>query len=169
MLYSLDVLKWIMLRCIKIIKVFFSDLFNKTYISDKAVNSIRFKVGQLGIYALCMVFHVRWIFLTTRLRVSESETSSDKSISHGKPYKMRFLAYFIYTSRHVSQLNTLLKVENHENHVSWIYLTTVLYMGKVTSMREIWTCWWIFNDNKYTQNYFIWNSIRYLAIFSAST
>ena len=36
-------------------------------------------------------------------------------------------------------LNTLRKVEDHENHVRWIYLATVLNMGgggKVRSMRE---------------------------------
>ena len=27
-------------------------------------------------------------------------------------------------------LNTLRKVKDHENHVRWIYLTTVLYMGE---------------------------------------
>ena len=36
-------------------------------------------------YAFCMVFHVRLIFLTT---------SGEKSILHGKLYKMHFLAYF---------------------------------------------------------------------------
>ena len=27
-------------------------------------------------------------------------------------------------------LNTLRKVEDHDNHVRWIYLTTVLYVGE---------------------------------------
>ena len=27
-------------------------------------------------------------------------------------------------------INTMRKVEDHENHVRWIYLTTVLYMGE---------------------------------------
>ena len=27
-------------------------------------------------------------------------------------------------------LNTLRKVEDHENHVIWIYFTTVFYMGE---------------------------------------
>ena len=82
-----------------------------------------------------MVFHVRWIFLTTsRLRRGwDSETSGEKSISHGKPYTMLFLAYFALQGMLV-MLNTLRKVEDHENHVRWIYLTTVL---KVRSMREL--------------------------------
>ena len=33
-------------------------------------------------------------------------------------------------------LNTLRKVEDHEHHVRWIYLTTVLNIWKVRSMRE---------------------------------
>ena len=56
-------------------------------------------------YAFCMIFHARWIFLTTTLRIppkSRSDESGirrgwvtgEKSISHGKPYKMHFLAYF---------------------------------------------------------------------------
>ena len=44
------------------------------------------------------VFHMRWIFLTTSFQIFRwgwnSETSGKKSISHGKPYKMHFLAYF---------------------------------------------------------------------------
>ena len=35
----------------------------------------------------------------------------------------------LYTSRHVNHDNALSKVEDHENHVGWIYLTTVLDMG----------------------------------------
>ena len=81
-----------------------------------------------------MVFHVRWIFLTTNLgeglrRGWDSETSVEKSISHGKPYKMHFLAYFTFQGTLI-MLNILRKVEYHENHVRWIYLTTVLYMGE---------------------------------------
>ena len=58
-----------------------------------------------------------------------SETSGEKSISLGKPYKMHFLAYFTVQGTLV-MINTLRKVEDHENHVRWIYLTTVLYMGE---------------------------------------
>ena len=59
----------------------------------------------------------------------DSETSGEISISRGKLYKMHFLAYFTLQST-VIMLNTLHKVEYHENHVRWIYLTTVLYMGE---------------------------------------
>ena len=77
----------------------------------------------------CMVFHVRWIFLTTSLlrRWWDSETSGEKSISHGKPYRIHFLAYFTLQGTLIV-LNTLRKVEDRENHVRWIYLTTVLCM-----------------------------------------
>ena len=46
-------------------------------------------------------------------RVWDSETSGEKSISRGKPYKMHFIAYF-----------------TQENHVRWIYLIAVLCMGE---------------------------------------
>ena len=42
---------------------------------------------------------------------------------------MHFLAYFTLQSM-VIMLNTQPKVEDHENHVRWVYLTTVLYMGE---------------------------------------
>ena len=35
-------------------------------------------------------------------------------------------------------LNTLHKVEDHENHAGWIYLTTVLYMGIRFLKSEVW-------------------------------
>ena len=64
------------------------------------------------------------------------ETSGEKSISHGKPCKMLFLAYFTLQGTLI-KLNTLCKVADYENHVRWIYLTTVLCIwGKVRSMRE---------------------------------
>ena len=53
---------------------------------------------------------------------------TNKSISHGKLYKMHFPTYFTLQGTLI-KLNTLRKVEDHENHVRWIYLTTVLYMG----------------------------------------
>ena len=60
---------------------------------------------------------------TSRLRRGwESETSGEKSISHGKPYKMHFLAYFTLQGTLII-LNTLCKFEDHENHVRYIYLT----------------------------------------------
>ena len=56
----------------------------------------------------------------------DSETNGKKSISHEKPYKMHYLAYCTFQGTSIA----LRKVEDHENHVRWIYLTTVLYMGK---------------------------------------
>ena len=94
---------------------------------------------KLSIGKICNVydFHVRWVFLP---RVSESrpsrlrrgwysETSGEKFISHGTPYKMHFIAYFTLQGT-LAMLNTLRQVEDHENHVRWIYLTTVHYMGE---------------------------------------
>ena len=60
-------------------------------------------------------------------RGCDSETNGEKSISYGKPYKMHFLKYFTVQGTLI-MLNTLHKVEDHENHVRWIYLTTVLYV-----------------------------------------
>ena len=63
--------------------------------------------------------------------------SHHKSPNHTKSFATRVgfgdkwweihLAYFTLQSM-LTMLNTLHKVEDHENHVSWIYLTTVLYM-----------------------------------------
>ena len=92
-----------------------------------------------------MIFHVRWMFSNheslnpTRVakrRGWDSETSCEKSISHGKPYKMHFLAYFTLQGM-IVMLNTLRKIEDHENHVRWIYLTTVLYMGEIYNYARI--------------------------------
>ena len=83
-----------------------------------------------------MVLRVRWIFLSTSLIIPLAFGDMfHKSISHGKPCKMHFLAYFTLQSTLV-MLHMLRKVEDHENHVRWIYLTTVLYMGEVRSMRK---------------------------------
>ena len=60
---------------------------------------------------------------------SHHETSGEKSISHGKLYKMHFLAYFTLQDT-LGMLNTLRKVEDHENHGRWIYLTAVIYLGE---------------------------------------
>ena len=85
-----------------------------------------------------MVFHVRWILLTTSLRIPPESVATrvgfgdewwEKSISHGKSFKMHFLAYFTLQGTLVMQ-NTLGKVEDPEKHVRWISLTTVLYMGE---------------------------------------
>ena len=62
-------------------------------------------------------------------KVSESHsTSGEKSISHGKPHKMHFLAYFTLQGTLI-MLNILCKVEDHENQLLSIW-------GKVGSMRE---------------------------------
>ena len=100
-----------------------------------------------GWYAFCIVFHIiymRWIFFTTSLWIPPeslagwgSETSREKSISHGKPYKMHFLTYFTCQGT-IIKPNTLCKVADHENHVRWIYLTKLMFStwGKVRSMWE---------------------------------
>ena len=59
----------------------------------------------------------------------DSKTSGEKSISHGKPYKMHFLAYFTLQGTLI-KLNIMCKVADYENHVRWVYLTTVLCMGQ---------------------------------------
>ena len=46
-----------------------------------------------------------------------------------KVFQYTYLAYFTLQDTLV-MLNTLCKVEDHENHVRWIYFTTVLYMGE---------------------------------------
>ena len=72
-------------------------------------------------YTFCMVFHARWIFLTTSLG---DELSTFSRI--------------LYTSRHVIHVNTLRKVEDHENHVIWIISQLFSAWGTVASMRELW-------------------------------
>ena len=58
-------------------------------------------------------------------RVFESHATS---VLFGDKY---FLAYYYFTSQGtLVMLNTLRKVEDHENHVRWINRTTVLYMGE---------------------------------------
>ena len=42
---------------------------------------------------------------------------------------MHFLTFFALQDTLI-MLNTLHKVEDHENHVRWIYLTTVFYIGE---------------------------------------
>ena len=78
---------------------------------------------------------------TTRVAGDEdawdSETNGEKSISHGKPYKMYFLAYFTLQGTLV-MINTLHKVEDHENHVRWIISQLFSTWVKVRNMREHW-------------------------------
>ena len=71
---------------------------------------------------------------------SKSE-GSGRACESGKPcesrkqYKMYFLAYFTLQGTLIV-LNTLHKVEDHENHARWIYLTTVLNMGVKSEVCE---------------------------------
>ena len=97
----------------------------------------------------------------------DSETSGEKSISHGKPYKMNFLTYFTLQGTLVI-LNTLHKVEDHENHVRWIYLTTVLYMGSQKYARM--DCLWPFLHAARTSNgYSVFAPTRSVHDFSRYT
>ena len=82
-------------------------------------------------YAFCMVFHVRWNFLTTSLRIPPESLVT--RVGFGDEWWEIHLAWktiqnafsrIFYTLRHFNQ------VAAHENHVRWIYLTTVLCMGK---------------------------------------
>ena len=89
-----------------------------------------------------MVFHVRWIFLSTSLRIPPESLAT--RVGLGDKWWEIHLTWetipneifrILYTSRYIClidlvMLNTLRKVEDHENHVRWIYLTTVLYMGE---------------------------------------
>ena len=94
--------------------------------------------GRLGVVGwVCEMYHHESPN-PTRVGGWDSETSGEKSISHGKPYRMHFLSYITHQDMLV-MLNTLHKVADHENHVKWIYLTTScsVQWGKVRSMREV--------------------------------
>ena len=69
-----------------------------------------------------MVFHVRWIFLTTSLRIPPELLATSVGFGDESAFSRIF-----YT---LIKLNSLGKVADHENHVRWIYLTTVLCMGE---------------------------------------
>ena len=67
-----------------------------------------------------MIFHARWIFITPSLRIPQvSELLCDILFSR-----------ILCTWGTLIVLNTLRKVEDHDNRVRWIYLTTVLNMGE---------------------------------------
>ena len=66
-------------------------------------------------------------------RVSESHPTTRVGFGDN----MHFLAYFTLQGTLV-MLNTLRKVEDQENHVGWIYLTTVLYMGDSRKYARNW-------------------------------
>ena len=66
-----------------------------------------------------------------------SETSGEKSISHGKTHKTN-LAYFTLQGTSI-MLNIQRKVEDHANHVRWIYVTSILNMRESPKYaRTIW-------------------------------
>ena len=72
-----------------------------------------------------MVFHVRLSFLTISLLITlESDFSDAKIHLTWKLYKMHFLAYFILQGE-----KYFVQCEDNENHMRWMYLTTVLNMG----------------------------------------
>ena len=60
---------------------------------------------------------------------------------------MYFLAYFTLQGTLI-KLNTLRKVEDHENHVRWIYLKTVLYMGESQKYARILICCTLINRHR---------------------
>ena len=76
-------------------------------------------------YAFCMVFHEIWIFL---FRADCERCGIWRRVVR-KPYKMNFLTYLALRGKLI-MINTLQKLEDHENHARWIYLTIVLNMGK---------------------------------------
>ena len=100
------------------------------------------------ICAFCMVFHVRWIFLTTSLRIPPESLATRVRLRDKwweihltwKTIQNAFsrILYALQVTFVMLNTCTLRKIEDHENHVRLIYLTTVLYMGKVRNMGE--TC-----------------------------
>ena len=86
--------------------------------------------------------HFVWFFmwfcsprvLESRLRRGwDSETSGEKSISHGKPYKNAF-SRILYTSRHVS----------HAKYTAQSWISYVSYsIGLVSTLSTNWTAQWI--------------------------
>ena len=79
-----------------------------------------------GWYAFCMVFHVRWIFLTTSLRILPESLAIER---HWSPSHLEETFSGIRcTSRHVSNmLNSKYTVQSWRSwkwlcHVRWVYL-----------------------------------------------
>ena len=99
-----------------------------------SLGAIRRENGKEGMMEIICILYGFSFEMDFSPRVSEwdSETSGEKSISHGKPYKMHFLAYFTLQGTLV-MLNTLRKVEDHENHVGFISQLFSTW-GKVRSM-----------------------------------
>ena len=70
----------------------------------------------------CMVFHVRWTFLTTSLRNPHQRENPSRAET-----LQNVFSHILYAQ---VMLNILCKVEDHENHARWIHLATILNMGK---------------------------------------
>ena len=93
-------------------------------------------IGITTRYAFCMVFHVRWIFLTTNLRIPPESRFGDEWWKIHLIWKIIQNAFsrILYTLMH---FNIMRNVADHENHVRWVYLTTVLCMGKCQKYARI--------------------------------
>ena len=93
-------------------------------------------------YAFCMVSHVSHF-----RRGWDSEMVGEKSNpSHMENHTKCIFSHTLHSQVTLIILTVLRKVEDHENHVRWIHLTTVLYMGGgggVGSMREEYCYFWI--------------------------
>ena len=71
-----------------------------------------------------MVFRVGWIFLTPSLRI--------RLMSHAMREEFilkHFLTYLTLQGTLIKLNICLCKVEDHENHLTWVYLTAVLNIG----------------------------------------
>ena len=96
-------------------------------------------------YVFCVVFHARWIFLTTSLRIPPTELLAtrvgfgdewwEKSISHENPHKIYLLAYFTLQCRLIKLNRATLKIVKTmwDGSISQLFST----WEKVGSMREI--------------------------------
>ena len=81
-----------------------------------------------GWYAFCMDFSP----LVSEIPPSGGIRRPDrgeKNPSHMENHTKCIFSHTLHFSTLI-MLNTLHKVEDHENHVRWIYLTTVLKMGE---------------------------------------
>ena len=78
-----------------------------------------------------MVFHVTWNFLTTSLRIPPESRSDEGGIRRRVDLAWKTIQNaFSRILYNLIKLNIMCKVADHENHVRWIYLTTVLCMGE---------------------------------------
>ena len=93
-------------------------------------HDLQYTPPEVRSYAFCMVFHARWIFLTTSLPNPTQVTCDEGGIRRRvvrNPSRMENYTKFIFShayftlQRHVSMVSdvnhTLRKVEDHENHV----------------------------------------------------